>query len=81
MKDKEQDYLDDSYDRKKDDEATEARIDMSDYISYYQAGFLDGFNWSKGKEYRFEQIKDKCKKSFELRFMKKITKEIQKKQK
>lgn len=49
-----------------------AEQEASGLIQMYQAGFLDGFNWTKGKDRKFEKIKEICKKAFEFRFMKKL---------
>ena len=51
-------------------------------VSMYQAGFLDGYIFrSKGHptyKATWGKIKDNCMKQFELRFMKKVNKQIRK---
>lgn len=59
----------------------DAEEDRRALIQMYQAGFLDGWNMNKFRSVKFEDIKQKCKKSFELRFMDKLGKEVQKCQK
>jgi hypothetical protein len=45
-------------------------------MQMYQAGFLDGYNANSFKNKTWENIKEKCKKAFEFRFMKRIEKGV-----
>ena len=50
-----------------------AEEDRHDLIQMYQAGWLDGYNNEKGKSHNLtKEIKKKCIKSFEIRFMSKL---------
>ena len=47
-------------------------------IQMYQAGFLDGFNFTRFKIKTFNQIKQRCLTSFNIRFAKEVIKGLKK---
>lgn len=47
-------------------------------VQMYQSGFLDGYAIAKDMPVVFSEISEKCKKSFDKRFMRQLKKQIKK---